>query len=226
MTASTPNKGIPYVPEGALDPAAGLNDSLNVIDALLQTTVIAMDQTAPPVSNADGDLYIVADSATGDWAGHDGDLARYVAEGDFWQFFVAGEQSKIVFNQADGILYYFNNSSSPGVWTAITVGSGVPVVSESGALLNALANGSAKYTRFSHTTAEYYFDDAEPYTIGAEFHGRYVGSGSLTIASATGFTINPPAGGSLVIPPDGTFTVKIVAADEADLFGVTFPESP
>ena len=32
---TTPNAGIPEVPENTLDPAAGLNDALQVIDALL-----------------------------------------------------------------------------------------------------------------------------------------------------------------------------------------------
>lgn len=32
---STPINGIPYVPEGTLDPAAGLNEALDAIDALL-----------------------------------------------------------------------------------------------------------------------------------------------------------------------------------------------
>lgn len=105
---ATPNTGIPYVPEGTQDPAAGLNLALNVVDALLQTTVIDMDLTAPPGSPSDGDLHIVAAGATGDWAGQDDNLARYVAEGDFWQFFEAGAQVRIVFNSDDGGLYVWH----------------------------------------------------------------------------------------------------------------------
>lgn len=52
---------------------------------------------------------------------------------------------------------------------------------------------------------------------------RNANTNDLTITEAGGMTINPPAGGTLVIPPHGTFTVKIIAADEADLFGVTVP---
>ena len=105
----TPNTGIPYVPEGTQDPAAGLNLALNTIDALLQTTVIDMDLTAPPGSPNDGDLHIVAASATGAWDGQDNNLARYVAEGDFWQFFEAGTQVRIVFNADDGGLYVWHD---------------------------------------------------------------------------------------------------------------------
>lgn len=109
---STPNTGIPYVPEGTQDPAAGLNLSLNVIDALLQTAVIDMDRTAPPGSPNDGDMHIVATGATGAWSGQDDNLARYVAEGGFWQFYTAGTQVRIVFNEDDGGLYVWHS----GAW--------------------------------------------------------------------------------------------------------------
>ncbi len=112
---ATPNTGIPYVPENTADPAAGLNLSLNVIDALLQTAVISMTQTAPPVSPADGDLYIVGAAATGAWAGQDNNLARYVADGNFWQFYVAGANVHLILNKAEVALYAWNGTS----WVAL-----------------------------------------------------------------------------------------------------------
>lgn len=108
---ATPNTGIPYVPENTLDPAAGLNLSLNVIDALLQTAVIDMDLTAPPGSPADGDLHLIAAGATGAWAGEDNNLARYVAEGDIWQFYAAGVNVHLILNRDDGALYAWNGSA-------------------------------------------------------------------------------------------------------------------
>lgn len=286
---ATPNNGIPYVPEGTQDPAAGLNLALNFIDALLQTAVIDMDRTAPPGSPNDGDLHIVASGATGAWAGQDNNLARYVAEGDFWQFFEAGVKVHYVINREDGNLYKFV-TGSPGSWVlaaglgdapadgqryvrrdaawetltgiltvqdtdspptvdeddvhTIIVGAGLKVVPVSPGVVmfnnafqyapvidvpdqhtDALAGVFGNYMRFTHAAAEFRFSSDEPWEIGAEYHGRYAGSGTLTITADSGFTINPPAGGSLVIPPGGTFTVKIVAADEADLFGVTVPSS-
>lgn len=116
--SNTPNAGIPYVPEGTLDPAAGLNDALDTIDALIQTAVIDMTTTAAPTSS-DGDRYIVGAGATGAWAGQDGNLARYVAEGDFWQFFEAGTQVRLVLNLADNVLYAYNDSVSPAVWQGV-----------------------------------------------------------------------------------------------------------
>jgi len=108
--SDTPNTGIPYVPEGTLDPAAGLNLSLNVIDALLQTAVIELGLNTPPVSPADGDLYVVG-VGTGAWAGEDDNVARYVADGDFWQFYTAGVNAWIVFNRNDNGLYVWMGGS-------------------------------------------------------------------------------------------------------------------
>lgn len=282
---TTPNINIPYVPENTLDPAAGLNLALNVIDALLQTAVIDMGQTAPPGSPNDGDLHIVGTGATGAWAGQDNNLARYVAEGDFWQFYEAGVEVHYVINRDDGNLYKFIEGSPVGSWVlaaglgdapadgqryvrrdaawetlagltvqdtdspptvdedevhTIIVGAGLKVVPVSPGVVmfnnafqyapvidvpdqhtDALAGVFGNYMRFTHAAAEFHFSSDEPWEIGAEYHGRYAGAGTLTITADSGFTINPPAGGSLVIPPGGTFTVKIVAADEADLFGVT-----
>lgn len=111
-------------------------------------------------------------------------------------------------------------------WDVIASSAAVvpPVVGESGTSLTATAANAGNYTRFTNSSAKTYtFDDAESYVVGAEYHGRNAGAGDLTLTEAGGMTLNPPAGGTLVIPEGGTFTVKIVAADEADVFGVTEP---
>ncbi|WP_299582123.1 DUF2793 domain-containing protein [uncultured Microbulbifer sp.] len=97
--STTPNNGIPYAQEGTLDPAASLNQALDTIDALLQIEVLGI-QNDPPGSPSDGDRYLVA-IGTGTWAGKDGQLARYVADPGYWQFFPA----KVALNKADGLLY-------------------------------------------------------------------------------------------------------------------------
>lgn len=53
-----------------------------------------------------------------------------------------------------------------------------------------------------------------------EWHLRNVGAGDATISPVVGVTVNLPTGGSLVIPQGGTVTLKRVAADERDLFGL------
>jgi hypothetical protein len=107
MSDSAQNK-IPYVPQDTLDPAAGLNDAIRVIDALLNTRVENMTTDAPPGSPADGVCYIVGGAPTGAWAGHANALATYVADGAFWTFYEAGAQAWLVLNKDDGNLYKWN----------------------------------------------------------------------------------------------------------------------
>lgn len=101
--------------------------------------------------------------------------------------------------------------------------AGATVVTEGTASRTALPAHAGNYTRFTSTSAKTYtFSNAQSYVTGTEFHGRNAAAENLTIVG-TGVTINAPAGGTLVVPPHGTFTVKIVATNVADLFGVTVP---
>lgn len=112
---------IPMVPEGTLDPAAGLNLSLRILRALTQTTVVEIGLTAPPGSPNDGDKYIVGAGATGDWAGMDDYLAEYVSEGDHWDFFAPGDLARFVVNLDDGQGYYYDPNTSG--WVPLVVAS-------------------------------------------------------------------------------------------------------
>lgn len=82
----TVNNLIPFVPQGTLDPAAGLNAALFAIDSLLQVEVVSIGATSPPGSPADGERHIVGAAATGAWAGEDGKLAQWVATPGYWVF--------------------------------------------------------------------------------------------------------------------------------------------
>lgn len=223
---STPNRDIPYVPENTLDPAAGLNEALDIIDAIIVPKVIRMDLTAPPVGPADGDLYIPAPGATGDWADLDNYLVRYRQEGDFYQAWPP-EQVNLLLNGDDGGLYSWDLGLSPAQWVpAIPQQAYAPVVTEATDTRVASPSDAGTYTRFTEADPKTWeFDGGESWVLGTEFHGRNAGAGNLTVFGSGGFTINPPTDGTNVIPEGGTFTLKIVAADEADLFGVTVPQS-
>ena len=90
MTAVTlPNVGIQAgFTEGESGWSAAMNRNLRAVDALVQPRVVDKDLTAPPSASA-GDVYIVAASATGDWAGQDGKLAIWCVGDDLaseWVF--------------------------------------------------------------------------------------------------------------------------------------------
>lgn len=222
----TPNRSIPLVEEGTLDNSSAVNDALQVIDALLQCAVISMAETDAPATGEDGDLYIVAGLggvATGDWAGHEGELARLVEiEGGIsWQYYTPGAQVFLVLDRSSGILYRYEEGSPTG-WGLAAFAPYVPVENISAATTVATPSNYNRYMRFSHATAQLHFEEDGGYIEGAEYHVRKTGvTGTLEITADTGFTINVPFRGSTEIPPGGTATIKIVGPNEADLFGVT-----
>lgn len=192
------------------------NDNSLRLEALSRN-VISKSVTAQPGSPSDGDVYIIPSGATGtQWATFDEDDLTIYRDGTWYAW---APVTGIVVNIA-GTLESFDSG-----WSAISGGGGggfATVVTEATTNLDATTGNSGNYTRFTNSSAKTYTFDA-PYTVGHEYHGRNVGAGDLTITPLSGMTINEPAGGSLVVPQGGTFTVKIVAAYEADLFGVTIP---
>lgn len=87
------------------------------------------------------------------------------------------------------------------------------------------ATDAGSYIRFTATGAKTCtFDDGDGFTVGDEYHiTNRATSGNLTLTEAGTMTLNPPKGGTLVLEPDDTVTVKIVATGEADVIGSTEP---
>lgn len=110
--STTINNGIPFVPENTNDPAAGLNLSINQIDALLQTRVHSVGANTPP-AGVEGQRHIVGIAPTGVWAGQANKLARYLDGA--WTFYDA----RIVL-ATDGNLHIRPNL----VWSVISASGG------------------------------------------------------------------------------------------------------
>jgi len=64
-----------------------LDALLRAVDSLVMGVFIAQ-QTSPPGSPSDGDVYLVGNAATGDWVGQDQKVARYSVVPDIgWEFY-------------------------------------------------------------------------------------------------------------------------------------------
>lgn len=116
---STINNDIPFVPENTVDPAAGLNLALNVVDALLQLRVLSVGENSPPVSPQDGDRFIVGDAPTGAWSGRAGQLARWLDGG--WTFYSAAiavnfDDGLVYVNTSDGWVPASGSGDDPATW--------------------------------------------------------------------------------------------------------------
>lgn len=85
--SSTPNLDLPYLAAGQAQKHVTLNESLRMLDALVQLAVASRAVTVPPASPAEGVRYIVPSGATGVWAGHIGKIAAY--QDAAWMFYPA-----------------------------------------------------------------------------------------------------------------------------------------
>jgi hypothetical protein len=81
----TANLGLPFIAQGQAQKEVTHNESLRILDALVQIAVVDRDLTSPPASPGEGQRWIVKSGATGAWADHDNEIAIFLDGG--WSFF-------------------------------------------------------------------------------------------------------------------------------------------
>lgn len=89
------------------------------LNQLVQGGVVDKDLTAPPASPADESLYIVGASATGAWAGREGQLAYWLNTADAWNFLPPKEGFFLHVNDED-VFYKFTGTA----WEVFSGGGG------------------------------------------------------------------------------------------------------
>ncbi|MGN6304262.1 MAG: DUF2793 domain-containing protein, partial [Mesorhizobium sp.] len=72
---TTPNLSLPYIMPSQAQKHVTHNEALQTLDSIVQLAVLDRDLSAPPAASGDGDRYIVAADATGEWAEKDGWIA-------------------------------------------------------------------------------------------------------------------------------------------------------
>lgn len=85
----TPNLKLPYILAAQAQKHVTHNEAIRALDAIVQIGVLDRDLVAPPPSPSEGDRYIVASGATGDWSGKDDTIAAY--QDGTWLFYVPSE---------------------------------------------------------------------------------------------------------------------------------------
>jgi hypothetical protein len=81
---NTLNLELPYIEGGQAQKHVTHNEALRRLDTSVQIAVRDATHTAPPLSPAEGDRYIVATGASGAWAGHVLQIAAFVDGA--WEF--------------------------------------------------------------------------------------------------------------------------------------------
>lgn len=78
FTSATPRFGLPLLFAGQAQKEFYVNEAHSLADALLHAACQG-EATAPPIAPTDGETWLVASGATGEWAGQDGKLAAWQA---------------------------------------------------------------------------------------------------------------------------------------------------
>lgn len=191
--------------------------SLNLLKLSVLVQPVALDKvSADPGAPVDGDVYIFDET-------HPTQANKVAIRDDGAWVYVTPFEGWLIFNQAAGYYEKFDGT----VWAELETGGGaaVPVVTAvAAANTNLTAAQAGLYLRFTSGSAKTLTvqpDATEPMPDNGEWHIRNVGAADLTLIEDTGVTINPPNGGTLVVPIGGTVTLKRVTADEFDLLGQT-----
>lgn len=87
MPDTSPTLSLPFLLPSQAQKHVTHNEALSLLDVAVQTAVVDRDRTDPPGSPAPGECHIVAAPATGDWAGHEGEIAQF--DGSGWAYFAA-----------------------------------------------------------------------------------------------------------------------------------------
>lgn len=104
--ATTPHLGLTLIEQSQAQKEVTMNMALMRLDALINTGVADKDLATPPVSPVTGDVYLVADSATGEWAGHEGEIAYFE---QIWRFIVPNA-GLMLWVADEGAFYLFDGS--------------------------------------------------------------------------------------------------------------------
>ena len=89
MANQTPRYKAPYILSTQSQKEVTHNMALNLLDMLIQPSVETMSLSTPPITPAEGQLWLVGATATGDWLGQDNNVAQFL--GGSWNFHVPSE---------------------------------------------------------------------------------------------------------------------------------------
>lgn len=197
MTNSA-NLGLTYLVAAQAQKEVTHNEALNDLDALVQLCAISKALAAPPTSPADGDVYIVAASPTGAWAGQTDAVAFYYAGWHFktpkagWIAYARNENRFVVY---DGT-----------AWKPFAAAYGAGSLSWSpGALASGAGATSAAISVAGAAFGDYVLVSA-PYDLQGVLASAYVnaaGTVCLRVQNQTGASVTLGA---------GTWNVRIIKA--------------
>jgi len=105
--SETPNLALPYILAAQAQKHVTHNEAIRALDAVVQLSVADRDLSDPPASPTDGARYLVAESPTGAWSGHAGEIAAaqdggwtFLAPREGWLAWIADEDLLLAYDGA------------------------------------------------------------------------------------------------------------------------------
>ena len=107
----TPTLQLPYILSSQAQKEVTHAEALNALDALVQPVAISASLATPPVSPAEGAVYLVAASPVGAWSGKAQQIAQFI--GGVWRFHPPRDGWRVWVQDVGQMLRYTGS-----VWTA------------------------------------------------------------------------------------------------------------
>ena len=116
MTTTTPRLDLPFIEAAQAQKHVTHNAALEVLDLVTQLCVQDFDATTPPDAPVEGQVWALGAGPTGDWAGHDGQLAAWSGGG--WLFVTPGSGWR-AFGLVDDSLRALRDTATGPAWLPV-----------------------------------------------------------------------------------------------------------
>jgi hypothetical protein len=195
MSDLSANLALPYLAASQAQKHVTHNEALRILDAVVQLGVADRDRTEPPAAPAEGDRHIVAEAATGAWAGQDGRIAvrtdtvwTFLAPRPGWRAWIASEAAEVVWTGAAWEappLPGLDNLDGVGVNTASDAVNRLAVAAEATLLTHAGAGHRLKINKA-----------APGDTASLVFQSGWSGRAEMGLAGGDGWSVKVSADGA------------------------------
>ena len=231
----TTPRGAPELASAQALPETTVNEQIRRTESGAGHFLVAdNDLTAPPGSCSDGASYIIAATATGAWAGKEGQIATAVgtnaASGWYYHAPIEGYfawiQDENVLHYYDGAAWALFTASATLTLASTVTQSGTPVATSVGFLGSPQMADQDDYTlAMTDAGGHYYHTSATPHTLTIPANGSIAfpvgtviaivnenGAGAITLAITSDTLRWGSSTGSRTIAANGTASLLKVAA--------------
>lgn len=208
---ATPINGLPELSASQNQKYLTVNQTFRRLDVLVNLTVFNRTVTAPPGGPSDGDRYIVAGTATGDFTGQENNVAMFL--GSDWIFFTPSEGWRAYDQGADEFILF---DGSNWVVNGVSTGS----LSDGSINLLGIAATPDSTNRFSVTSPGVLFN-AETDDFRLTFNKATAGD-DVGFLLQTGFSTRALIGllsnddFTIKVTPDGSSFFDALVIDKDD----------